>query len=358
MTVYSFASAQGMLPDEVAAELSADVRGWRTSGLSALALPFTGKDFADIAAAAEHDLRTLLAVPDGYRVLFLPGGASAQFALLPLNLLGAAEHADYVLSGHWSRRAVTEALAWTDVRVVATGDGRSLPEPALWARSADAAYCHFTSNETADGLQFHDLPEAVPETVPLVADMTADFLTRPLPVERFGIIYAGAQKSLAAAGLTLVIVRQDLLGRARRGTPAPFDYTRQAEARSRVSTPPTFPVLVARRMLAWLRRQGGLTAAAARSRARSAKLHAALDDGGFYRCPAAPAYRSSASVCFRLPSPALEQLFVTEADALGLVGLGGHPDVGGLRAALYNGLPDAAVDALAGFMADFRRRRG
>lgn len=356
MPVLSFASAASKLPDDVLAALRADIVEWQGTGLSALELPFTGKAFANIAALAEHDIRALLDLPEDYRVLLLQGGASAQFAFLPMNLLGRASHCDYVQSGHWSRRAIAAAEQHGRVRVIAAGDGRSLPDPAAWDRSADAAYCHYTTNETADGLQFQTFPET--SDVPLVADMTADFLTRPIPVGRFGLIYASAQKNLGAAGLTIVIVREDLLDRARRGTPAPFDYARQAEAKSRVNTPPTFAVLVASRMLSWLRAEGGLAAAAARSRAKSANIYAAIDEDGFYRCPAAPSCRSSISVCFHLPDPALDTMFLEEAEAEGLHHLGGHPDVGGIRASLYNAVPEPAVDALVSFMSDFKRRRG
>jgi phosphoserine aminotransferase len=356
MAVFSFASGPSTLPSQVLAALSADVVEWQKSGLSALELPFTGKEFADILALAEHDLRALLDLPPSYRVLFLQGGASAQFALLPMNLAGAARQCDYVLTGHWSHRAIKEASAWCDVRVIAVGDQFQLPEPASWDRSPSAAYCHYTSNETADGLQFHDFPEA--SDAPLVADMTADLLTRPMPIQRFGLVYASAQKNLGAAGLTIVIVREDLLGHARRGTPAPFDYTRQAAAKSKVNTPPTFALLVASRMLHWLRVGGGLAAAAARNRVKSAKLYAAIDADGFYRCRASLPYRSSINVCFRLADPALEVLFLEEAQARGLLHLQGHAKVGGIRASLYNAVSETAVDALVSFMSDFKRRRG
>ncbi len=355
VTIHSFASASSTLPDEVRAALGSDVAEWQGSGLSALALPFTGKEFADILALAEHDLRALLDLPDTYSVLFLQGGASAHFSLLPMNLLGPHKHCDYVESGHWSRRAIAAARSWCDVRVIAPRDAGSLPPASGWDRSPDAAYCHFTTNETADGLQFHSYPDA--SDVPLVADMTADFLTRPVPVERFGAIYASAQKNLGAAGLTIVIVRSDLLGRARSGTPAPFDYGRQAEAKSKVNTPPTFAVLVAARMLGWLRETGGLAAAEGRNRTKSAKLYAAID-GDFYRCPAPLPHRSSISVCFRLPDPALDLMFLEEAQAEGLCHLGGHPSVGGIRASLYNAVAERSVDALVSFMSDFKRRRG
>lgn len=356
MVPFSFASGPSALPPLVRAALSRDVADWRGSGFSALELPFTGQAFGEILAAAEDDLRALLALPASYRVLFLQGGASAQFALLPMNLLGTADHCDYVQSGYWSCRAIDEAAACCDVRVIATGSDTHLPHPGAWRQSADAAYCHFTSNETADGLQFHAFPEAV--DAPLVADMTADFLTRPIPVERFGLIYASAQKNLGAAGLTIIIVREDLLGRAQRGTPAPFDYTRQAAARSKVNTPPTFAVLVAGRMLRWLLQYGGLEGAAERNRRKSQKLYAAIDGSGFYRCPVSAADRSSINVCFRLPDAHLEAAFLQEAEASGLFHLGGHARVGGLRASLYNPTPEAAVDALVSFMARFEQQRG
>lgn len=356
MAVFNFASGPSTLPPEVVAALARDVADWQESGMSALELPFTGPTFAGILAEAERDLRTLLALPANYKVLFLQGGASAQFALLPMNLLRPLDTADYVASGHWSRRAIEEASSVCRLRVIASGSPSHLPPPATWDRSPGAAYCHFTSNETADGLQFHEFPEA--GGTPLVADMTADFLTRPIPVERFGLIYASGQKNLGAAGLTIIVMRDDLLAGARRGTPGPFDYARQAEAKSKVNTPPTFAVLAAGRMLRWLLDGGGLAAAAARSNARSAKLYAAIDADDFYRCPASPAFRSVINICFRLPTQALEASFLEEAQANGLLNLAGHRNVGGIRASLYNAVPDAAVDALAAFMSDFKRRRG
>ena len=356
MRRFSFASGSSALPPLVRAALSRDVENWRGSGFSALELPFTGQAFAEILGAVEDNLRALLDLPHSYRILFLQGGASAQFALMPMNLLGRASHCDYVQSGYWSRRAIEEAAACCDVRVIATGSDTHLPPPGAWRQSADAAYCHFTSNETANGLQFHVFPE--PGDAPLVSDMTADFLTRPIPIERFGLIYASAQKNLGSAGLTIVVVRDDLLGRARPGTPAPFDYTRQAAARSKVNTPPTFPILVACRMLRWLLENGGLEAAAERNRRKSGKLYAAIDRSSFYFCPVSPPDRSLINICFRLPEARLEALFLEEAEANGLFHLRGHAMVGGLRASLYNPTPEAAVDALVSFMVRFEQRRG
>jgi phosphoserine aminotransferase len=353
---YSFASASSKLPAEILATLSADVIAYRASGISALELPFNGKEFADILAQAEHELRALLKLPEYYHVLFLQGGASTQFSTLPMNLAGDVQPCDYVHSGHWSRRAIEAASSYCNVRIVASGTEGSLPPPSSWKRSSEAAYCHYTSTETAEGLQFHAYPETF--DVPLVADMTADFLTRPIPADRFGLIYASAQKNLGAAGLTIVIVHKDLLGQAKHAVPPSLDYARQAAARSKINTPPTFAILVALRMLIWLRTNGGLEAAAGRNLARSKKLYAVIDADDFYCCSAAPPYRSSVSLCFGLPRPELDLLFLQEAQENGLYHLQGHPNVGGLRACIYNGITDEAVAALADFMTDFRRRRG
>lgn len=356
MAVMSFASGPTTLPSPVLEALQRDIVEWRSSGQSVLELPFTSSHFQEILEEADSALRALLGIPSSYRILFLQGGAFAHFALVPMNLGGGHEHADYVETGLWSRRAIAEALPWLSVRLAADGDGTALPDPRSWQVSNSAAYCHYTSNETADGLQFQSLPDT--GSVPLVADMSADLLTRPIAVERFGLIYASAQKNLGAAGLTIVIVREDLLGRTRPGTPAPFDYTRQAKEGSKVNTPPTFAVAVALRMLRWLMDAGGLAAAEDRGRGKSAKLYAAIGKDGFYSSPVAERDRSRVNVRFHLPTVALDKMFVEEASTSGLLHLGGHPSVGGLRANLYNGVPEAAVEALVEFMGEFRRRRG
>lgn len=356
MAVASFASGPASLPRPVIESILQDVAEWGSSGQSVLALPFTGPDFNEILAGAEQSLRRLLGIPDCYKVLFLQGGAYAHFALLPLNLAGNRSAADYVDTGHWSRRAIAEALPWIEVRLAAQGDGRSLPAPETWRVSEDAAYCHYTSNETADGLQYHCVPDV--GRVPLVADMSADLLTRPIPVERFGLIYASAQKNLGAAGLTIVIVREDLLGRTRSGTPAPFDYSRQSMERSKVNTPATFAIAIAARMLAWLEDEGGVDAAEERSRRKCAKLYAQLDEGGFFHSPVVRCDRSRVSIRFHLPTRSLEQMLVEEAQREGILHLAGHPSVGGLRANVYNGIDESAVDTLVRFLADFRRLHG
>lgn len=355
MAALSFASAQPAMPASVTEAFGRDITEWRGTGLSVLSLPFTGKEFQALQDEADRSLRTLLGIPDHYRVLFLQGGASAHFSLLAMNLAGGEEHAAYVETGHWSRRAMSEAGRWRHIETAACGDGLSLPSPDCWRISPDTAYCHYTSNESAEGLQFH-LDPCIGD-VPLVADMSADLLTRPIDAERFGLIYASGQKSLGAAGLTIVIVREDLLGRARSPIPAPFDYTRQASQKSRVNTPPTIAIAIAACMLNWIASQGGLGAMANHNRRKAERLYSAID-GAFYRSPVGVADRSLVSIRFHLQSPALEEDFLRVAEQNGLLHLKGHPAVGGIRASLYNTVTEEAVAALTAFMADFRARRG
>jgi phosphoserine aminotransferase len=355
MTFFSFASAQAALPPSVAEELERDIREWRSGGRSPLELPFS-HEFEAIRAAAEQDLRHLLGLTFEHHVLFLQGGATAQFSLAPMNLLGEGDKADYVESGHWSRRASKAASAWGAINIAAAGQGQSLPHPQTWRVSSDAVYCHVTSNETAEGLQFRALPDL--GGIPLVVDMTADFLTRPIALDPIGLIYASAQKNLGIAGLTVVVIHENLLGRVRKGVPAPFNYALQAAARSKVNTPPTFAIAVAGKMLRWLSDAGGLDATEARALRKSASLYSIIDQGSFYSCPASKQDRSRVNVRFHLAEPRLETAFEAEAEANGLLHLRGHPSVGGFRASLYNAVPQQAADTLADFMDDFRRRKG
>ena len=360
--VFSFAAGSCPLPPRVKEQIARDVIDWEGRGISALEIPFTSAEFEAVLTAAKNDLRLLLGIPRSYEVLFLQGGATAQFGMLPLNLRGSASHCEYVESGYWSRRAIAEAQGGCSgggngachVRVVATGTATRPPSPGTWRHKRGAAYCHFTSNESANGLQFRDFPDG--GEGPLVVDMTGDFLTRPVPVKRFGLIYASAQKSLGATGLTIVIVRADLLDRARADIPVPFNFALQAAARSKVNTPPTLAIIVAARMLRWLVESGGLQFASARAEERSTKLYAAIDGSGFYRSPVACDARSAVNVCFHLPNERLEEAFAREAEARGLLHLRGHVRVGGLRASIFNGTPDEAIEALLAFMGEFRAR--
>lgn len=355
MTSFSFSSAQATLPFSVLEELELDIRQWRDSGHSSFALAFS-REFEAIRAGAEMDLRHLLGLTFEHKVLFLQGGATAQFSLAPMNLLGEGETADYIETGLWSRRASKEASALGAIHVAAKGDGRSLPDPQTWRVSPKAVYCHVTSNETVEGLQFRAFPDL--GGIPLVADMTADFLTRPIPLSPFGLIYASAQKNLGIPGLTVVVIHESLMGRVRKGTPSPFNYALQAAERSKVNTPPTFAIAIAAKMLRWLSRDGGLDAAEARAIRKSGSLYAIIDQDTFYSSPAAKNDRSRISVRFHIEQPNLESAFETEARANGLLHLRGHASVGGLRASMYNSVPQEAADALAEFMDDFRRRKG
>ena len=359
---FNFAAGPAMMPREVLAQARDEMLDWRGTGLSVMEMPFTGPEFKEILARATEDLRDLLAVPDNYRVLFLQGGAYGHFAIIPMNLLRGRDRADYVETGHWSKRAIGEARRYCQVKVSASGAADNftrLPPLDGWRPDPAAAYCHITTNETAEGLQFQRIPE--PGDVPLVADMTSDFLARPVDVSRFGLIYASAQKNVGPAGLTVVILREDLLGGALPETPAVFNYTRQAEETSKVNTPPTYAIYLAGLVFKWLKRRGGLPAMQRESRTKSSKLYEAIDSSSFYHTDVPPKDRSLVTVCFDLPDQALEGEFLARARARGLLNLKGHPATGGLRACLYNAMPLEGVEVLVDFMEDFagrHRRRG
>jgi phosphoserine aminotransferase len=358
--VWNFAAGPGAMPAEVLARLREELTDFRGSGQSPLELPFTGTEFRETIARAEADLRALLAVPDEYAVLFLQGGASAQFSLVPLNLLGGSEHADYLETGYWSRKCIAEAQRFCQVNVAAssaqTGFDR-IPDPRQWRVSTGAAYTHITGNETADGVEYPWTPVRL--RTPLVADLTSSFLTRPLDVASFGLIYASAQKNIGPAGLTIVIVQRDLLDRERPGTPAVFSYRRQVEATSMLNTPPTYAVYVAGVVFQWIAAQGGLPAMEESSLRKSALLYETIDSsGGFYHCPVLCEFRSRVNVCFRLRDESLTEAFLAQAEDQGLLNLKGHSRVGGVRASLYNAMPEAGVEALVSLMGEFQRRHG
>lgn len=348
--VISFAGGPSVLPPEVLNEVGQAIGEWGGTGQSVLELPFGGDEYSTIHGEFEADLRTLLALPQEYRVLVLQGGAFAQFRLVPLNLLRPSDRAAYVETGYWSARAAAEAGHVCHV-AVAAHERHAIPPAETWRIPRGAVYCHVTGNETADGVQIHEFPAM--GNVPLVADLTADLLTGPIEIRHFGLIYASAQKNLGAAGLTIVIIREDLLGRGRAEVPAPLDYALQARTGSRVNTPPIFAVYVAGRMLKWLRSQGGLAGAAARCQRRSEMLYRVIDERDLYSCPVHRPDRSHVSVCFHLPNAALETAFLAEARHRGLLHLEGHPASGGIRACLYNAMPEADVAVLADFMTEF-----
>lgn len=359
MRVYNFAAGPATLPEEVLEQARDELLDWRGSGMSVMEVSHRSKDFMAVASQAEADLRELLGIPDVYRVLFVQGGATGQFAAIPLNLAPADAVADYLNTGQWSSKAIAEARRYVVVSVVADENAShysSVPPPDSLRFTAGAAYVHYTPNETIGGVEFPYIPDC--GAVPLVADMSSTILSRPVDVRRFGLIYAGAQKNIGPSGITVVIVRDDLLGKARDMTPSVLDYRAVADAGSMLNTPPTFGWYIAGLVFQWLKRQGGLAAAAERNRAKSALLYEAIDQSSFYANPVDPECRSWMNVPFTLARPELDKTFLAEAAAAGLANLAGHRSVGGMRASLYNAMPREGVEALVAFMADFEKRRG
>ncbi|WP_428609859.1 3-phosphoserine/phosphohydroxythreonine transaminase [Sedimenticola sp.] len=356
MASYNFAAGPSALPKAVLAAAREGLGDWDGNGQSVMEIPFTGEAFARIHSEAEATLRRLLAIPSDYQVLFIQGGAYGQFSLLPMNLLRGRESVDYAVTGHWSQRAANEAKRYCRVNIVADGATNGftdIPEWPEWSLDPAAAYCHITSNETANGIQFREWPET--GSVPLVADVTSDFLMAPLDIRRFGLVYASAQKNAGIAGLTLVIVHQSLLGRALPITPTVFNYELLAAANSRINTPPVWALYLAGLVFKWILAEGGLAEMAARNRRHARWLYQAIDESGFYHCRVAESARSSVNVCFELPTAPLQQQFLAEAEAQGLHNLKGHAAATGLRASLYNGVSEAAVSGLLAFMHDFAR---
>jgi phosphoserine aminotransferase len=318
-----------------------------------------GSAFIEFAAKSEKNLRALLGVPANYKVLFLQGGATLQFAAVPLNLAPPGSVVDYVVTGNWSEKAVGEAKRYAEVNIVADGSATkftTIPEPRTWKLSKNAAYLHYVANETVFGVEFHDVPSV--SDAPLVSDMSSTLLSRPIDVSRFGVIYAGAQKNIGPAGLVIVIVREDLLGRARRETPGAIDFKTMAAADSMWNTPPTLSWYIAGLVFEWLAEQGGLAAMAEVNQRKAEKLYATIDGSGFYKNPVEKSARSWMNVPFTLADPKLDDAFLKESKAAGLTNLKGHRVVGGMRASIYNAMPEAGVDALIAFMQDFAKRRG
>ena len=357
--IYNFSAGPAMLPEEVLQQAREEMLEWQGSGMAVMEMSHRGKEFMGIAAQAEADLRELLAVPANYKVLFLQGGASSQFAMVPLNLLNGKAGADYINTGMWSKKAIAEGKRYCNVNVAASSEGSkftSIPPQAEWQLTADAAYLHYTPNETIGGVEFHWVPET--GDVPLVADMSSTLLSRPIDVSKFGVIYAGAQKNIGPAGLTLAIVRDDLLGNAHSNTPSMFDYKIHADADSMYNTPPTYAWYLAGLVFQFVKRKGGLKAMAEINKRKADKLYAAIDDSGFYRNPVEKNSRSWMNVPFTLADADLDKTFLAEASQAGLKTLGGHRSVGGMRASIYNAMPEAGVDALVEFMKDFAKRNG
>ncbi|HEX2790635.1 MAG TPA: 3-phosphoserine/phosphohydroxythreonine transaminase [Steroidobacteraceae bacterium] len=358
MRVFNFAPGPAALPFEVLQQARDEMTDWRGSGMSVMEISHRSKAFLGVAAEAEADLRELLAIPGDYKVLFMQGGATGQFSAIPMNLTRADGSADYINTGSWSKKALGEASHYCKVNVAAdsaASNYTSVPPRADWKLTPGAAYLHYTPNETIGGVEFAFVPQV---DAPLVADMSSTILSRPIDVSRFGLIYAGAQKNIGPSGLCVVIVREELLGHARDGTPSVWNFKAMADEGSMLNTPPTFAWYFAGLVFKWLKRQGGLAAMAERNRAKAELLYSTIDNSSFYRNPVDPACRSWMNVPFVLAAPALDKSFVTQAAQAGLMNLAGHRSVGGMRASLYNATPIEAVRALTEFMREFARQHG
>lgn len=357
---FNFSAGPATLPEPVLRQAQAEMLEWNGVGASIVEISHRSADFIAVAAQAEADLRTLLSIPDEYAVLFLSGGATTQQALLPLNFAAPGQAADYVLSGHWGKTAVKQARPYVAVNVAADGEPggfRDIPARADWRLSADAAYVHITANETIHGIEFREVPEV--GAVPLFADFSSSIASAPLDISRFGLIYAGAQKNLGPVGISVVIVRRDLLERGGQPRADIFDYRSHAARDSMLNTPPTWNWYLLGLTVKWMLDEGGVAEFARRNAAKSALIYQAIDgSGGFYRNDVAVPVRSRMNIPFFLPDEELTARFVAESRQAGLLALKGHKAVGGIRASLYNAMPLAGARALADFMRDFQQRNG
>src|SRR5687767_7853528 len=358
MRVFNFAAGPATLPLEVLQQAQTEMTDWKGSGMSVMEVSHRSKAFIAVAQEAEADLRELLAIPANYKVLFLQGGATGMFSAIPMNLATADATVDYVNTGAWSKKALGEAKRYLKVNVAAdeaASNYNTVPQQSALKLTPGAAYVHYTPNETIGGVEFPYVPDT--KGVPLVADFSSTILSRPIDVKKFGLIYAGAQKNIGPSGLCIVIVRDDLIGKARPGTPAVWDYKAMADEESMLNTPPTFGWYFAGLIFKWLKRQGGLESMARLNRAKAEKLYAAIDNSsGFYRNPVASEARSWMNVPFILVREELDAPFLAAADKAGLTNLKGHRSVGGMRASIYNAMPMEGVNALVEFMSDFQRK--
>ncbi|GGC78900.1 3-phosphoserine/phosphohydroxythreonine transaminase [Marinobacter halophilus] len=356
---FNFCAGPATLPEAVLKQARDEMLDWRGTGMSVMEMSHRGDAFVTIAETAEKDLRELAGVSDDYAVLFMQGGASSQFATIPLNLLGDKSSADYVNTGIWSKKAIAEAKRYGNVNVVASSEDSgftTIPEQSVWTTSAEAAYLHYTPNETIGGLEYDFIPDT--GSVPLVADMSSTMLSRPVDVSKFGLIYAGAQKNIGPSGLVVVIIRKDLLGRARKETPTMMNYQVMAENGSMYNTPSTYSWYLAGLVFQWLKAQGGVKAMGQINARKAKKLYDFIDNNDFYANPIDPRFRSWMNVPFTLADGALNDEFLKGADARGLLNLQGHRSVGGMRASIYNAMPESGVDALIQYMAEFAKERG
>ena len=356
---FNFSAGPAALPEEVLRQASEEMLDWRGSGMSVMEMSHRGKEFMSIAEEAEADVRELLNVPSNYKVLFLQGGASQQFAMVPINLLRDKMTADYINTGAWSKKAIKEGNIYCNVHVAGSSEDSNfstVPKQDELVLTPAAAYVHYTPNETIGGVEFPYVPET--GDVPLVADMSSTILSRPIDVSRYGLIYAGAQKNIGPAGLTLVIVREDLIGETMKRTPTMLDYAVHAENGSMYNTPPTYSWYLAGLVFKWLKEKGGLVGMAEINERKAKVLYDAIDGSDFYANPVDPECRSWMNVPFTLADAELDKTFLSEAAAVGLKTLKGHRSVGGMRASIYNAMPEEGVKTLVDFMAEFERKHG
>jgi phosphoserine aminotransferase len=360
MAIYNFSAGPAVLPHEVLQQAREELLDWHGSGMSVMEMSHRGKEFMGIAAAAESDLRGLLAIPANYKVLFLQGGAHLQFAMIPLNLLRDKSSADYVNTGEWSKKAIAEAKKFSNVNIVASGADKSfiyVPTFDTWQCDPNAAYLHYTSNETIGGVEFNWIPET--GGIPLVADMSSNIISREIDVSKFGLIYAGAQKNIGPAGLCIVIVREDLIGHVSPSTPTMLDYKIHADNDSMYNTPPTYGIYMAGLVFQWLKRNGGLAQMEQTNITKASLLYQAIDaSNGFYNCPVVKSDRSRMNVPFTLKDASLDGEFLKQADTHGLLQLKGHRSVGGMRASIYNAMPLEGVQTLVDFITHFAKKHG
>jgi phosphoserine aminotransferase len=356
--VFNFSAGPAMIPEEVLERAQSEMLEWQGSGMSVMEMSHRGKDFMGIAEHAEKTLREIMEIPSNYKVLFLQGGASSQFAAAPMNLLRGKNKADYLLTGMWGKKAIAEAKKYCEVNVACSSAEQGfneIPAPDTWTLDADAAYVHYTPNETIGGVEYHWMPDT--GDIPLVADMSSTILSRQIPVERFGMIYAGAQKNVGCAGLTIVIVRDDLIGDVIEGTPSMMNYQTMVDADSMYNTPPTYSWYIAGLVFDWIKEKGGVKAMGEINQRKANKLYDTIDQSDYYTNPVRQDCRSWMNVPFILGNDDHNEAFLSEAKDAGLVTLKGHRSVGGMRASIYNAMPEAGVDALVSFMTDFESRQ-
>jgi len=356
--VFNFSAGPATLPEAVLKQAQEEMMDWHGSGMSVMEMSHRGKAYVSIAEKAEADLREVMNIPSNYKVLFMQGGASSQFAAVPINLMGTNTKADYILTGQWGKKAIQEAKRFGDINIAASSEDSkfmTVPAQSTWNLRDDAAYLHYTPNETIVGVEFPFIPDV---KMPLVADMSSSIMSKEIDVSKFGIIYAGAQKNIGCAGLVIVIVREDLIGNPMAGMPAMLDYKIMADNDSMYNTPATYSWYIAGLVFDWIKQNGGITAIEKTNRRKAAKLYSAIDESAFYSNPVDVECRSLMNVPFILADAELDSVFLKDAAEAGLHTLKGHRSVGGMRASIYNAMPEAGVDALIDFMKEFEKKNG